>query len=276
MKIGFMQGRLSPIYRNRIQSFPWNNWKEEFQIANRLGINLMEWTIDSYKFHRNPIFTKKGREKVNLLKKKNKIKIESLTADYFMEKPFWKKSNQKNKKLQNNFWKLIKSCKILGIKKIVIPLVDGGSFKSEGEKLFLINYLNNEKQKIKKNSVKIIFETDMKPKDVIKFITQLDSRIFGINYDIGNSAGLGFKLEEEIKVFGKHILNVHLKDKKKKGKTIKFGKGSANFKKLFFLLKKNKYKGNFIIQSARAKKNYNQVNEFLYNFNFIKEIYEKK
>ena len=62
MKIGFMQGRLSPIYRNRIQSFPWNNWKEEFQIANRLGINLMEWTIDNYKFHSNPIFTKKGRK----------------------------------------------------------------------------------------------------------------------------------------------------------------------------------------------------------------------
>ena len=75
MKIGFMQGRLSPIYRNRIQSFPWNNWKKEFQIANRLGINLMEWTIDSYKFHRNPIFTKKGREKVNLLKKKIKLKL---------------------------------------------------------------------------------------------------------------------------------------------------------------------------------------------------------
>ena len=72
------------------------------------------------------------------------------------------------------------------------------------------------KTKNKKNSVKIIFETDMKPKDVIKFITQLDSRIFGINYDIGNSAGLGLKLEEEIKVFGKHILNVHLKDKKKR------------------------------------------------------------
>ena len=28
-KIGFMQGRLSPIYRNKIQSFPWMHWKQE-------------------------------------------------------------------------------------------------------------------------------------------------------------------------------------------------------------------------------------------------------
>ena len=41
MKLGFMQGRLSPIYRNRIQAFPWNNWKKEFGVANSLGIEIM-------------------------------------------------------------------------------------------------------------------------------------------------------------------------------------------------------------------------------------------
>ena len=32
--IGFMQGRLVPDERNKIQSFPWKNWKKEFQLAN--------------------------------------------------------------------------------------------------------------------------------------------------------------------------------------------------------------------------------------------------
>ena len=32
-KIGFMQGRLSPMQGKKIQSFPWKNWKNEFQIG---------------------------------------------------------------------------------------------------------------------------------------------------------------------------------------------------------------------------------------------------
>ena len=34
MNIGFMQGRLSPIERGRLQSFPFHNWEKEFQIIN--------------------------------------------------------------------------------------------------------------------------------------------------------------------------------------------------------------------------------------------------
>jgi len=36
-KIGIMQGRLSKMYENRIQVFPFNSWKEEFRNADDLG-----------------------------------------------------------------------------------------------------------------------------------------------------------------------------------------------------------------------------------------------
>ena len=40
-KLGFMQGRLSPIYDNQIQSFPYQNWENEFnQAKNYLLIIL--------------------------------------------------------------------------------------------------------------------------------------------------------------------------------------------------------------------------------------------
>ena len=45
--IGFMQGRLTELYENKIQSFPWNNWEKEFELANKNGLKIMEWTIDS-------------------------------------------------------------------------------------------------------------------------------------------------------------------------------------------------------------------------------------
>ena len=36
-RIGFMQGRLSPIPKGRIQSFPWETWQEEFETASRVS-----------------------------------------------------------------------------------------------------------------------------------------------------------------------------------------------------------------------------------------------
>ena len=48
-RIGVMQGRLSPMIDGRIQAFPWPYWKEEFKVAEQLGIDLIEWTLDQDK-----------------------------------------------------------------------------------------------------------------------------------------------------------------------------------------------------------------------------------
>ena len=42
MRIGFMQGRLSKIERNRIQSFPFKNWINEFSSARKHNFKLIE------------------------------------------------------------------------------------------------------------------------------------------------------------------------------------------------------------------------------------------
>mgnify|MGYP001554379746 CR=1 FL=1 len=45
-KIGFMQGRLSPLVDGKIQAFPWAHWRDEFPAGDECGIHLMEWTLD--------------------------------------------------------------------------------------------------------------------------------------------------------------------------------------------------------------------------------------
>ena len=47
LKIGFMQGRLSPLVDGRIQSFPWNTWEKEITHAKSLGFSIMEWDVRS-------------------------------------------------------------------------------------------------------------------------------------------------------------------------------------------------------------------------------------
>jgi hexulose-6-phosphate isomerase len=77
-RIGFMQGRLSPMIDGKIQAFPWNSWKNEFSIAKSLHIALMEWTLDQENLYENPLMTEVGREEISALCKNNNIRIRKL------------------------------------------------------------------------------------------------------------------------------------------------------------------------------------------------------
>ena len=89
-KIGFMQGRLSPMQGKKIQSFPWKNWKKEFQIGRKLNFRILEWTLDFKKLYSNPLMTNDGQKEITHLCSKYNFKVLSLTGDCFMQKPFWK------------------------------------------------------------------------------------------------------------------------------------------------------------------------------------------
>ena len=68
-KIGFMQGRLSPLVGNQIQAFPFDYWLDEFPLAKDLGFKCMEWTLDYPKLHQNPLLISKySLLKINLIK----------------------------------------------------------------------------------------------------------------------------------------------------------------------------------------------------------------
>ena len=53
-KIGFMQGRFSKL-RNKIQSFPWKNWKNELEKCKKVNMKIIEWTLDYPKLLKNPL-----------------------------------------------------------------------------------------------------------------------------------------------------------------------------------------------------------------------------
>ena len=267
---GVMQGRLSKKIENRIQAFPERYWKTEFSKAKAIGLKSIEWTLDYKNLKYNPILNKKGRSQIKKLKKKNSIKINSITGDCFMQNPFWKKKN--NQKLLNDLIEIIKSCRILGIKFLVVPLVDNGSIANKNDENNLINSCKYVLNHLKNSDLKIIFESDYSPKRLKRFIEKFDKKYFGINYDVGNSAGLGYKIDDEFKIYGKYICNVHIKDRLKNGKTVRLGKGNANFIKLFKNLKKIKYNRDLILQTARSKNN-RHLDEIKINLNYLKKFH---
>jgi L-ribulose-5-phosphate 3-epimerase len=249
-RIGFMQGRLSPIIDGRIQSFPWDYWENELLLAQEIGIQLMEWTIDSKKIESNPILLPDNQKLITKLAIMSKVSIPSVTSDYFMENPPWVSKSDEVNEIHR---KAIAGMQIIGSKVLVIPLVDNSSvFRDEIEVQFF-EFITNIESSLRENAIKIAIESDFEPSKLSNFISRFDPDLVGINYDIGNSASLGFNTSEELDLYGDRVINVHVKDRKLGGTTVPLGTGNADLPMTVRLLEKIGYKGNYILQTARAE-----------------------
>jgi hexulose-6-phosphate isomerase len=169
-----------------------------------------------------------------------------------MQAPFWKFAGAVRHDLEKDFLAISKSCHEVGISTLVVPLVDNGRLESIAQENELIHFLKLQEEFFLFYNIKIVFESDYSPNELARFINRLNPVVFGINYDIGNSAALGFDPIEEIEKYGDRIMNIHIKDRMLGGVTVPLGMGNANFEVVFSELSKHNYQGNFILQTART------------------------
>jgi L-ribulose-5-phosphate 3-epimerase len=250
--IGFMQGRLCELVQGKIQAFPWRDWEYEFQRACAIDLRVMEWTLDQDRLYENPLMTAGGQKLISQLSQSYGVEIPSLTGDCFMQAPFWKTSSNLCNDLQLDFLRICDACAEVGIRMIVVPLVDGGRLETSDQENKLVEFLWSQQTFLAERKLKIIFESDYIPLDLSRFIERLPVDLFGINYDIGNSAALGFDPQTELEFYGSRILNVHVKDRVLGGPTVPLMTGHADFSLVFSELAKLDYNGNFILQTSRA------------------------
>ena len=247
-RIGFIQGRLSDLVNNRIQLFPVKNWKAELKEASRNEIRTLEWTIDSETITENPLILPESIPEVIENINYFNIRIPSVTCDYFMENPPWQESERD---LEDVLTKIMIGMRLLNSTKLIIPLVDNSSLSENRYKTSIINFFELMNPKIIQNNIQICFESDFSPQNLVDFIDEFPSHNYGINYDIGNSASLGYLPDEEFEMYGNRIINLHVKDRLLHGKSVPLGEGSADFETVFRCLKSIKYDGNYILQTAR-------------------------
>lgn len=251
-RTGFMQGRLSPQVDGKIQAFPWRHWRDEFRIGAEAGFSLMEWTLDDEGIMENPFMTSTGRREIRALSSATGVSVESLTGDCFMQRPFWKTTGETNAALLSTFRTVIEAGADLGVSLIVVPLVDNGRIENEQQLQTLIEGIAPLQSVLERYNLKVVFESDLSPLQLRDFIKQFPDGCCGINYDIGNSASLGFLPQEEIGAYGARIFNVHVKDRELGGSTVPLGSGNADFPAVFKALRNMRYEGNLILQTARA------------------------
>lgn len=261
-----MQGRLLPLVGDRIQAFPGELWADEFVIAKDINIRNIEWTIDTLTFDSNPLIQEAAHKTIRKLALENYLKIPSVTCDYFMENPHW---DSNGIDIERDVSRIIEAMPQVGANILVIPLVDNSSI-SKNQNMDL-KFFKNLESKLIQNNVCIAFELDLEPKLAGDFIESFNPRHFGINYDIGNSASLGFSPIIEITSYGTRILNIHVKDRLIGGHTVPLGRGNADFKTVVKNLHKIKYSGNFIMQTARARDGEHKA-ELKRNIDFFERV----
>lgn len=248
-RIGIMGGRLSYSIENKIQSFPKKSWREEFEKASNCGFDLIEWIFDTTE--NNPILDDEKTKEMKNLSEKYNVAINSVCADYFMEKMLF---NVNEFDLEKNFTvlkNLIVRCNKLEIKMLEIPFVDSSSLKNENYKMHLFKNLRQILPLAEENDVILNLETDLPPLQFNEFLNSFNHSNIKANYDVGNSVSLGYDIQEELTIMGNLITNIHIKDRLMHGTTVPLGSGNTNFELFFETVRKIGYKGDFIIQGAR-------------------------
>ncbi len=251
--IGFMQGRLSPRVDGKIQAFPWEKWRAEFPAAEKLGLTLMEWTLDHDRLAENPLMTPEGQAEIAALSHRHCVRVASLTGDIFMQMPFWRVAGAERAGRLAVFDAVADACGKVGIRFIVVPLVDNGAMHTALEEAAVVDEFTKRASWLKQRGIAVVFECDYPPARLAEFIARFPQGTFGINYDIGNSAALGYDSAEELAAYFPRILNVHIKDRKLHGTTVPLGTGNANLKGAITGLVRRGYRGFYILQTARAE-----------------------
>lgn len=251
-RIGFMQGRLSPRIDGKIQAFPWPYWREEFPLAEAEGFVRMEWTLDHHDLAANPLMTADGRAEILALSARCNLAVSSVTGDCFMQAPFWKANSAARAGLVEMAAGVIRAAAAVGARLVVVPLVDDGAVTTPGETAALIDGVETLSELLRETGVQIAFESDRPPAEQMALVQRFPSDVAGINFDIGNSASLGWAPDEEVPLIAPRLINVHVKDRPLGGTTVPLGEGAADLPRVFRLLREADYGGFLILQTARA------------------------
>lgn len=255
--IGIMQGRLSPPENGRFQSFPRNSWREELVRAREAGLDYIEWIYDDYGSFVNPIATETGVSEVKTLKAECGIGTPAICADWLMDFPLVRCTpEQRTQREQVLHW-LLRRAEKIGSSRIVLPFVDASAIKSEDEECIVVSVLERALPVSEQTGVEMHLEADFSPANFARFLARLPHAMIKVNYDTGNSSGMGYNPREEFAAYGDRIGSIHIKDRLRKLdgsiESKSLSEGSANFVDVFESICKVGYSGDFTLQVARGK-----------------------
>jgi len=250
-KIGVMQGRLLPKYQGRYQAHPIGYWQDEFNVAKELGIDCIEFILDYNDAEKNPLLNEGGIDELQAVADKTGVAVYTVCADYFMEAPLHSSDNTVADQSQEVMLQLLENGAKLGITDVVVPCVDQSTLNGQEAADRFFERMKSMVFAAEKHAINLSLETDLAPQPFVDLLDRFDSDRVTVNYDIGNSAALGYDPIEELAAYGHRISDIHIKDRVRNAGPVMLGEGDADFERFFQALEKCNYDGPFIMQAYR-------------------------
>lgn len=269
--LGVMQGRLLPKYQGRYQAHPIGYWQDEFPLAADMGLDCIEFILDYNQVEENPLFSHSGRQQIRKLSESTGVQVYSVCADYFMEDPLHGVDLDQSQTSLNTMKRLLENSADLEIRDIVVPCVDQSSIQDITARSRFQQQLAKIIPYAEKLGVNLSLETDLPAEDFKNLLGQFNSPRVTVNYDIGNSASLGYDPEEELHAYGPRISDIHIKDRELGGGSVQLGKGNASLPEFFSFLSTFSYTGPFIMQAYRDEEG---ITIFKEQLSFVRQCIE--
>lgn len=243
--LGVMQGRLSPMIFGAYQAFPADVWHQEFRLASERSLQHIEWVLDAPSLENNPLLV--DPTSIKCCSEETGIRVVSVCADFLMDAPL----DVNTPGTWTHFDQLLNSLDFLEASYVVIPCVDQSSLSDPTSQKRLLRAMRELSGRLRGGGVQVALETDLPPVAFRRLLEELDPELFGVNYDIGNSASLGFDPFDELANYGHRVNLLHVKDRKLHGSSVRLGTGSANLKGVLLTLVELEFDGPVTLQCFR-------------------------
>jgi L-ribulose-5-phosphate 3-epimerase len=239
-----MQGRLSKITDHGYQAFPEASWEQEFYLAQSLGLDHIEWVVDTATLESNELISDPlGVKKVI---NETGVSVISICADFLMDVDL-----RIDGVILETLLALSKSMVAIGADIMVVPCVDQSSLRSK-EAMQKFVEMNKVLSSISQDfGIQMSIEADLPPAEFRDAIAPLKPSQFGVNYDIGNSAYLGYQPAAELASYGERMNLIHIKDRLRGGASVPLGEGDARVINTISLISASGYSGPYTMQAYR-------------------------
>jgi hexulose-6-phosphate isomerase len=152
---------------------------------------------------------------------------------------------------------MLRRAKRIEARRLVLPFVDASSIRTEEEENSVLHILERALPVAEDLGVEMHLEADLDPDRFRRFLARIPHPMIKVNYDTGNSSGLGYVASEEFASYGDRIGSIHIKDRRRNPDgsvaTMPLGEGSADFDDVFASIRSIHYSGGLTLQVARGE-----------------------
>ncbi|MDH4164585.1 MAG: sugar phosphate isomerase/epimerase [Nitrospirota bacterium] len=261
LRFGMVQGRLIQAPPGQLQWFPQEHWQAEFFLAAALSIDFIEIIAERNHNAANPLWSDDGTNQIKSLVKRNGLSLHAFCNDFIIDHPL-----PGNDDVLEQNMRLIDRGARLGCDKYILPLFERSELTLENTQAF-IEPLRVIADKAKESHMTVCLETALNSSQLVSVLDRINHPSLSVVYDTGNRIAFGHDVPGDIRLLGKRISHVHIKDKNASNENVLLGTGLVNFRTTFEALADIGYDGPYTFETQRGK---NPVRTAEYNIGLVK------